>query len=327
MTRRPVDRPANARRAPPGGGGRELAAPAQPRHRPRGARGSGGHARARDRASGAQRSPGRDGRGQRRRRPGAPARRLDERPPAEGARDHGRRDGRRLRGAGDAGRVAPPRGGRRSLGVPSTRSTAPSTPTWPGSSGRSSASVPDPGRASPILPGRCWAPERGRSRPATSSTAPPPSSSTRRGLACTPSSSTRSTGDSGSRRPTRACRPPDGPTRSTTRTGRAGGPAARALVERLRLARTQGPPLRPPVLGRPGRGLPPDARRGWDLPLPGGRAATRRAHPAPVRGGAARARGGGGGRAREHGPRRESSTWSRPTITSARRSTSAARRR
>ena len=65
----------------------------------------------------------------------------------------------------------------------------------------------------------------------------------------------------------------------------------------------QGPRLRPPVLGRPGRGLPPDSRRGWHLPLPGGREAARRTHPAPVRGCLARIRGGGRGRAREHGPR------------------------
>ena len=40
----------------------------------------------------------------------------------------------------------------------STRSTAPSTPTWPGWWGRSSASVRDPGLASPSRHERCWAP-------------------------------------------------------------------------------------------------------------------------------------------------------------------------
>ena len=154
-----------------------------------------------------------------------------------------RRVGRRLGGTGGAGRVATAAADAEPLAV--------CLDPLDGSLNTDVAGVlgtifGDPRRtrrrASPIRPGRCWARARGRSRPATSSTAPPPSSSTRRGPA---SHAFVLDPADGRFRLTRADvrMPPAGRTYAVNDANwPRWSPAARALVERLRGARPGGLP-------------------------------------------------------------------------------------
>ena len=247
-------------------------------------------------------------------------------------RSDGHRDrvGRRLRGAGGAGRVAAAARAPSLCRCASTRSTALSTPTWPEVLGTIFGVRPGPEPAGPTRHGRCWGPGRGRSRPATSSTAPPPSSSTPRGPSARLRPRSGRAGDSASRSGQHAhAARRSAPTRSTTRTGPRWGPPARAPRRAAASGRRDGGPpatrsgirarWSPTFTGRSSRAasisIPEDARpAGW-------------AHPAPVRGGAARARGRGGGRPREHRARPDPRRRRHRLSTSERRSSSAARRR